>query len=57
MILFGYQAAIGSVTSLATRLCAEAATGEALANLNIIDNVEPHVAVRPVGTLALKGLL
>jgi len=44
------------VTNLAARLCAEAATGEALANLKVIDNVEARCRA-PVGTLALKGLL
>ena len=48
-------AAIGSVTNLAARLCAEAGSGQVLVDRKTMAKVEPLVAAAPVGPLVLKG--
>lgn len=48
--------AIGTVTNLAARLCAEAGPGEILVGQRVIASVEDLVQYVPAGTLALKGL-
>jgi class 3 adenylate cyclase len=47
--------AIGSVTNLAARLCAEAKPGQILVPRRVYANVEELVEAEPVGELALKG--
>ena len=47
--------AIGTVTNLAARLCAEAAGGQVLVSQRVAAAVEGHAAVEPVGPLTLKG--
>ena len=49
-------AAIGNVTNLAARLCAEAAGGQVLVDRKIFARVETLVDAVPVGPLVLKGL-
>lgn len=49
--------AIGIVTNLAARLCAEAAGGEILAAPRVIAALGPDCATEPVGPFALKGFL
>jgi class 3 adenylate cyclase len=48
-------AAIGSVTNLAARLCAEAGAGEILVNAKTLAQVESLVCAEPLGQLGLKG--
>jgi class 3 adenylate cyclase len=48
-------AAIGSVTNLAARLCAEAEPGQVLLSQRVAAAVEDLVVLEPVGPLALKG--
>ena len=48
-------AAIGSVTNLAARLCAEAAGGQVLVDRKTMARVEELVLAEPVGPLTLKG--
>jgi adenylate cyclase len=48
-------AAIGSVTNLAARLCAEASSGEILVNGKTLAPVESLVRVESLGVLELKG--
>src|SRR5438552_799802 len=48
-------AAIGSVTNLAARLCAEAAGGQVLIDRKTMAKVEDLVEASPVGPLNLKG--
>ena len=48
-------AAIGSVTNLAARLCAEAQPGQILISHRVHVSTEDVVAAEPVGTLELKG--
>ena len=48
--------AIGTVTNLAARLCAEARPGQTLIAQRVYALVENLVEVEPVGELALKGL-
>jgi class 3 adenylate cyclase len=48
-------AAIGTVSNLAARLCAEAPPGEVLASQRILAAVEELVVSEPVGPLPLKG--
>jgi len=48
-------AAIGNVTNLAARLCAEATGGQVLVDRKIMAKVEPLVQATPVGPLTLKG--
>ena len=50
-------AAIGTVTNQAARLCAEAGDGQILASDALLARVEERVRSRPVGELALKGLV
>jgi adenylate cyclase len=47
--------AIGTVTNLAARLCAEARPGQILIPQRVFGAVEDHVEVEPVGELTLKG--
>lgn len=47
--------AIGSVVSLAHRLCAAAKSGQVLISQRVFAAVEPHCDVAQVGELALKG--
>jgi class 3 adenylate cyclase len=47
--------AIGTVTNLAARLCAEAAGGQVLVSQRVAAAVEGLATVEPVGLLALKG--
>src|SRR5215468_8469357 len=47
--------AIGTVTNLAARLCAEAAGGQILVSQRVAAAVEGLIAVEPVGPLTLKG--
>jgi adenylate cyclase len=47
--------AIGTVTNLAARLCAEAAGGQVLVSQRVAAAVEGLAAVEAVGLLALKG--
>ncbi len=48
-------AAIGSVTNLAARLCAEAAAGQVLVDRKIMAKVEALVDAASIGRMALKG--
>jgi adenylate cyclase len=48
--------AIGTVTNLAARLCAEAKAGQILAPQRVVTSVEDIVEADDVGGLALKGL-
>ena len=48
--------AIGSVTNLAARLCAEAKPGQILIPHRLLGAVDGLVEVEPVGALTLKGL-
>jgi class 3 adenylate cyclase len=47
--------AIGTVTNLAARLCAEAAAGQTLISQRVLASVEELVEVEALGELALKG--
>ncbi|MFD2183885.1 adenylate/guanylate cyclase domain-containing protein [Rhodoplanes azumiensis] len=47
--------AIGSVVSLAHRLCAAAKPGQVLISQRVLAAVEPHCEATPVGPLELKG--
>lgn len=49
-------AAIGTVTNLAARLCAEAADGQILVSERIASAVEGSFALSPVGGITLKGI-
>jgi adenylate cyclase len=49
-------AAIGNVTNLAARLCAEAQGGQVLVDRKIMAVVEAMVEGEPVGPLQLKGI-
>jgi len=49
-------AAIGNVTNLAARLCAEAAGGQVLVDRKTMASVEALVQAEPAGPFALKGL-
>jgi adenylate cyclase len=48
-------AAIGSVTNLAARLCAEAGSGQVLVAQRVFSAVESHAVGEPVGVLELRG--
>jgi adenylate cyclase len=50
-------AAIGSVTNLAARLCAEAAGGEIIVDRKVLAKVGPLVQSEPLGALSLKGFV
>ena len=47
--------AIGTVTNLAARLCAEAKSGQILVSPRVLCDVEDLVDAAPLGELALKG--
>jgi adenylate cyclase len=47
--------AIGTVTNLAARLCAEAKSGQILVSPRVLCDVADLVDAAPVGELALKG--
>jgi class 3 adenylate cyclase len=47
--------AVGSVMNLASRLCAEAGTGQILVNERVFAEVEDLVEAEPAGELPLKG--
>jgi class 3 adenylate cyclase len=47
--------AIGSVSNLAARLCAEAKPGQILVPQTLLSSIERLATVEPVGELALKG--
>ena len=49
-------AAIGNVTNLAARLCAEAAGGQVLVDRKIMAKVDAIIEAEPVGPLQLKGI-
>jgi adenylate cyclase len=48
-------AAIGSVTNLAARLCAEAAANEILVSERAFGEVEEHAVMEPLGPINLRG--
>jgi len=48
--------AIGTVTNLAARLCAEAKDGQILISARVAIAVEDSAALEEIGDLALKGL-
>jgi adenylate cyclase len=48
-------AAIGTVTNLAARLCAEAKAGQILVSQKVAATVDAIAAAAPIGELALKG--
>lgn len=48
--------AIGTVTNVAARLCAEAEAGQILVTQRVCAAVEEHVALEPVADLELRGL-
>ena len=48
-------AAIGTVTNLAARLCAEAAPGQILVSTRVLADTEDFVEAEPVGELRLRG--
>ena len=50
------NAAIGTVTNLASRLCDKAQGGQVLISQRVYGAVEELVDVEPLGELALKGL-
>ena len=47
--------AIGPVCNLAARLCSEAKPGQILVSQRVCGRIEQHLAMEPVGELALKG--
>jgi len=49
--------AVGSVMNLASRLCAEAGSGQILVNERVFAEVEPLVKAEPAGDLTLKGFV
>jgi adenylate cyclase len=49
-------AAIGTVTNLAARLCAEAGPGQIITTRKTLVGLEPRVNAEPLGELVLKGL-
>jgi class 3 adenylate cyclase/CheY-like chemotaxis protein len=49
--------AIGSVTNLSSRLCADAQAGQILLSQRVYGDVESLIDAEPVGELALKGFL
>ncbi len=52
---FDYSA-IGTVTNLAARLCAEAKDGEILLSARVATAIEPYAELAPKGEIAFKGL-
>ena len=49
-------AAIGTVTNVAARLCAEATDGQILVNQKVVADLEGRVRIQAVGALQLKGI-
>jgi len=49
-------AAIGTVTNLAARLCAEATDGQILINQKTLADLQDRVHAEPIGDLQLKGI-
>jgi adenylate cyclase len=49
--------AVGTVTNLAARLCAEARPGQILVTRRVLSAVEEGVVAEPLGELALKGFV
>jgi len=49
-------AAIGTVTNIAARLCAEATDGQILVNQKLLADLEGRVRTEAVGALTLKGI-
>src|SRR5207237_2949201 len=49
-------AAIGNVTNLAARLCAEAKGGQTLSNQKTLSRIEDAVQTEPLGEVTLKGI-
>ena len=49
-------AAIGTVSNVASRLCAEAKPGQILISPRVLTKVENAVTVEPVGEFNLKGI-
>ena len=49
-------AAMGTVSSVASRLCDEAKPGQILISPRVLTKVENAVKVEPVGEFALKGI-
>src|SRR5881628_1746010 len=47
--------AIGTVTNLAARLCAEALPGQILVSTRVLADIEELVEAEPLGELQLKG--
>jgi class 3 adenylate cyclase len=47
--------AIGTVTNLAARLCAEAGPGQVLVSQRVAASVEPLAEIEPLQPLALRG--
>jgi class 3 adenylate cyclase len=47
--------AVGSVTNLAARLCAEAKAGQILTHQKVAARLEMSIAAVPAGSLTLKG--
>jgi class 3 adenylate cyclase len=47
--------AIGSVSNLAARLCAEAKPGQILISSRVLNKVEGLITCEPMGDLSLKG--
>jgi class 3 adenylate cyclase len=50
------DAAIGTVSNVASRLCDEAKPGQILISPRVRQSVEKAVTVEPVGEFALKGI-
>ena len=48
-------AAIGTVTNLAARLCAEAGAGQVLVDRKTLARIDDQAQVQPLGPLVLKG--
>ncbi len=48
--------AIGPVTNLAARLCAEAGAGQILVSQRVFGKIEEEVEAEPLGDLSLKGI-
>ena len=48
--------AIGTVTNLSARLCAEAKPGQVLLSQRVLNSVESLVEAEPVGDVSLKGI-
>ena len=51
-----FDYAMGTVSSVASRLCDEAKPGQILVNARVLMKVENAVKVEPVGEFELKGI-